>query len=95
MFGDEKGKEYGDMVRSELTKLFDEYRKMGSAASIFGETSSSSTMSSGFAIGASTEAEPSQDGVMHQLKSAFKRYKAASGQNSERTELEKYLAEET
>lgn len=95
MFGDEKGKEYGDMVRSELTKLFDEYRKMGSAASIFGEASSSSTMSSGFAIGASTEAEPSQDGVMHQLKSAFKRYKAASGQNSERTELEKYLAEET
>ncbi|GLT51503.1 hypothetical protein SLA2020_249090 [Shorea laevis] len=86
------GNKYGQLVKDETYKLFEEYKKM--IQGVGTKSSVSSVINSGSSVSTSVEMNPSQK-WQERMKMKYKKYKNDNGAASEQFELDKYLAEAT
>ncbi|GKV48941.1 hypothetical protein SLEP1_g55721 [Rubroshorea leprosula] len=94
---DDNGPLYVAMVKREMEILFEEYKRLNSSTAkssdpqSFDEQGSSSTS----ATNIQSVADSKNRVQTSEVKSDYKKFKAANGRRAEKTELEKYLAEDS
>ncbi|GKV24678.1 hypothetical protein SLEP1_g34262 [Rubroshorea leprosula] len=91
---DDNGPLYVAMVKCEMRILFEEYKRLNSSTMKYPQSFDEQGSSSISATNMQSVADPKNRVQTSEVRSDYKKFKAANGRRAEKTELEKYLAED-